>query len=129
MQIDHLIAADASAHSERSILTLEPLAGALNLHIDHRFADGDFGAVVSALQDDPGYAAATILVCWHHDNIVGLADALGMPVAPPPSWKDRQWPDVVYGWVAQLRYDSNGRPDPSVNKYRNGQFMYADHDL
>ena len=120
VQINRLFAADESSMSRRPILTLEPLSHELNLYIDHRFEDKHYAELAAELQTNPDYTGDTILICWHHGQLIDLANALGMQAKPP--WPN--WPGSVYGWVAQLVYDANGQVQAS--SYRNGQFMYDD---
>src|SRR5438876_10251299 len=105
VQINRLFAANESSMSRRPILTLEPLSHELNLYIDHRYKDPHYDKLANELQTNPVYSRDTILICWHHEHIFKLADALGMHAKPP--WT--VWPDAVYGWVAQLVYDGNGQ--------------------
>ncbi len=101
----HLIAATDSLHSTRSRLTLEPLAAALGLPLDMSVADHDFQRLADRLLGDPRYDNATILVCWHHGQILALAHALGAPLSSlPPTW-----PDLVFGWLLRLDFDTSGQ--------------------
>ena len=48
-----------------------------------------------------------ILICWHHGAIPELLDALGADAAHV--LPKEKWPDDVFGWMIQLRYDENGK--------------------
>ena len=48
-----------------------------------------------------------ILICWHHGNIPQLLHALGAD--PGKLLPNAKWPDAVFGWLIQLRYDENGQ--------------------
>jgi hypothetical protein len=116
----HLIAAADSVHSTRSRLTLEPLAAALGLPLDRSVADHDFQRLADRLLGDSRYDNATILVCWHHGQILALAHALGAP----PSTLPAIWPDPVFGWLLQLNFDASGQLHEA--HARNQQLMFDD---
>jgi hypothetical protein len=46
------------------------------------------------------------LICWHHGTIPQLLRALGAD--PKRLLPNGKWPDDVFGWLIQLRYDENG---------------------
>ena len=100
-----LIAATDSVHSTRSRLTLEPLAATLGLPMDLTVADHDFQRLADRLLGDRRYDNATTLICWHHGQILALAQALG---APPPTLPS-MWPESVFGWLLRLDFDANGQ--------------------
>lgn len=116
-----LIAAADSKNSKRSRLTLTPLSQSLGLPIDTTVADQDYPELCQRLLGDSRYDHATSLVCWHHGQILALAQALGaskqaLPVA---------WPDDVFGWLLQLDYDAAGR---LTNAHACSQkLMFGDH--
>ncbi len=101
----HLIAAADSVHSTRSRLTLAPLAAALGMLMDLTVADHDYQALADRLLGDPRYDNATILICWHHGQILALAHALNAP----PSTLPAIWPDAVFGWLLRLDFDASGQ--------------------
>ena len=78
-----------------------PLAAALRLRADTRYAKGQEAELVSALQDAPG----PVLVAWEYDHIGAIIAHLG-PVDPtPPAWPSDCF-DMVYvfsrngnGWI------------------------------
>ena len=100
-----LIAAADSVHSARSRLTLEPLAASLGLPLDLTVADHDFQRLAERLLGDPRDDNATILICWHHGQILALAHALGAS----PSTLPATWPDAVFGWLLRLDFDASGQ--------------------
>lgn len=105
VRLDYLVAADDSEHSQRSRLTLEPLAEALRLKPDLRFQAKEPEVLASELWSRPH--GKTILVCWHHREIPELLRALG---ADPDSLLPHgQWPNQQFGWVLKLPFDSQGR--------------------
>ena len=105
LKLDYLFAAADSKASRRPRLTLEPTSKALGLAIDSRFADEQFGALADDIRTKlPG---KHILLCWHHGEIPQLLQALGAD--PSQLLPKGKWPDDVFNWVLELRYDSNGR--------------------
>jgi len=83
-RFDHLFAAADSAESERPSLTLAPLVAATGLAVDTDFKDKEFEALARHLRDHPRFADSNILICWHHEKILGLAGALGSTRRPCP---------------------------------------------
>ena len=104
-QPDQLFAARDSSVSDRSCLTLEATAKALGLAIDSHFNDNQFLALAQELRSSPH--GTNILICWHHGNIPQLLHALGAD--PGKLLPNAKWPDAVFGWLIQLRYDENGQ--------------------
>lgn len=105
LKLDLLFATADSAGSHRPRLTLEPIAAALGLTIDHRFSNHQFLGLAREIQNLP--PGSDILICWHHGTIPGLLSALGAD--PKKLLPNGQWPDEVFGWLIQLRYDDTGR--------------------
>lgn len=105
LRLNYLFAAADSKESHRPYLSIEPLSKALGLNIDTRFKDRQFLELARELQSRPH--GQNILICWHHGKIPQLISALGGDPAkliPAP-----KWPEDVFGWVIQLRYDENGQ--------------------
>ncbi|HEX2204032.1 MAG TPA: hypothetical protein VHG91_12065 [Longimicrobium sp.] len=123
-----LFAAADSDASHRPRLTVEPLASALRLEINDKHADKDYAEVARHLLDHPKYDDATVLVCWHHGEILQLAQALGADagVLPPAAGWPPHWPGEVFGWVLQLRYDGAGRLVPGQTRCTSQRLMYDD---
>jgi hypothetical protein len=110
LRLSSLFAADDSPSSYRPVLTLAPLSLALDVDIRHPYADKDYEALAHELVAGHQYANAGILICWHHEHILQLAQALGVNPAQLPksaSWPSA-WPGDVYGWVLQIVYDGAG---------------------
>lgn len=100
-----VFAAADSKESDRPQLTLGPTSALLGLAIDSRLADVQFQQLADALRAKP--PGQHILVCWHHGEIPQLLRALGAD--PVQVLGAAKWPDAVFNWVIQLRYDANGR--------------------
>jgi len=104
LKLDCIFAAADSKGSQRSRLTLEPTSQALGLAIDTRFKDKDFQKLADEIQAKPH--GTGILIAWHHGEIPALLRAFGADsgqIIPNP-----KWPDEVFGWVIELRYDAEG---------------------
>ena len=90
-----IFATARSKHSQRPIETVTPLAIALKLHINDRFADkdADIKEMTEAILNNTSFAGEIVLICWHHGKIPAIAKALG--IARPPKWDgnvfDRVW--------------------------------------
>ena len=105
VKVDDIICTADSKGSERPRLTIQPLSEALKLPLDNRFKDKDAALLGAELRAKPHGRA--IVICWHHGEIPELIDALGGNAAAvlPQS----TWPDTVFGWMIELRYDAAGR--------------------
>jgi hypothetical protein len=99
-KIDHLFATQESAHSDRPVQTITPLAAALNLNLKHDFKDDDFQGIADHILGNEKYSGARILICWHHGKIPQLAAALH--VANPPCI----WRDYVFDRVWIIDYET-----------------------
>ncbi len=122
LKLDSLFAARDSKNSSRPRLTLEPLGRALKLPLETSFADKEPEKLAAELETKPH--GKNILVCWHHGGIPGLLRALGAdPAALLPGGK---WPDEVFCWVIELRYDGAGRLMPGACKRISERLMPND---
>jgi hypothetical protein len=92
-----LFATHLSAHSNRPVQTVTPLAAALHLPIDDSFSNEDYSALAAALLSGK-YAGKVVLVVWHHSKIPQLASALG---ATPPY---TPWPDTQFDRIWRIDY-------------------------
>ncbi len=105
VRIDELVATTDSDGSVRPRLTLTPLSQALNLPIQQPFADKDVKSLATWLSSQqPG---RVVLVAWHHGKLPQLLADLGAD--PGQLLPNGTWPDEVYDWVIELRYDAQGR--------------------
>jgi hypothetical protein len=105
LKVDYLFSTADSKESHRARLTLEPFSQAVGLAIDHRFEDTEFQKLAGAIRAKP--PGKQFLICWHHGEIPHLVRALGAD--PSELFRGKNWPDDVYDWVIQLRYDANGQ--------------------
>ena len=82
------------SHSKRPVETLEPLAKHLKLHILTPHTATECSALAKKVLDDPACDGRTVVICWVHDYLPQLAEALGVKPKPAP-WKsnvfDRVW--------------------------------------
>ena len=102
---DYIVAADDSDHSQRSRLTVEPLAESLGLKPDLRFQakrPQDLAQELRAREH-----GKVMLICWHHREIPELLEDLGANAAE--LLPEGQWPAQQFGWVIRLCYDENGQ--------------------
>jgi broad specificity phosphatase PhoE len=105
LKLDYLFAAKDSPNSHRPRLTIEPLAKELGLTVDSQFNNKEFMKLVDEIQSRPH--GTNILICWHHGTIPQLLRALGAD--PKRLLPNGKWPNNVFGWLIELRYDENGR--------------------
>ncbi len=105
LQLDYLFAGADTPNSHRPRLTIEPLSKALGISIDTRFQNLQFTELAHEIQTRPH--GKNILICWRHGEIPNLLTAFG--VDPEKYIPNAKWPEDVFGWLFQLRYDENGR--------------------
>jgi hypothetical protein len=122
LRLDCLIAAADSKNSHRSRLTLEPLSKSLGLPLDLSHTNKQVVELAAELQARPH--GQGILIAWHHEQIANLIKALGAD--PATLLPDGKWPDDVFCWVIQLRYDQEGRLIPGGTKRINEKLMPGD---
>ena len=127
---DHLFAAKESDHSNRCVLTLEPLAAAIHMPIDAQFKDKRYERLADYLRLNPGrqFDHANVLICWHHGEILELAKALGVRGSdlPESSHWPRRWPEGVYGWVLKVYFNADGTLDRDHTEAVNEALMPDD---
>ncbi len=98
---EFLFAAEQSKFSNHSYETLAPLARVLDLPIDHHLPDNKYRALAKLILTDPRYRGKRIFICWHHESIPHLAQALGA-TGTPTNWRDK-----VYDRVWRLQYSGD----------------------
>ena len=136
--IDYVFAAaDSFQTSYRPRLTVSVFA---DVQIGPRplypcISDKNYPDLVTQLEADD-YDGENILICWHHGEIIDLANALltangtrqmpnlGAASCWPP--QDAKWPPTVFGWLFQICFDSNGNPDVDWTRCLNEKLMPDD---
>jgi hypothetical protein len=103
--VDYLIAAADSKGSKRPRLTLTPLSQATGLAIDRRFSNKQSQELTADLRAKPH--GRYIVICWHHGEIPALLQVLG--AKPEKLLPGGKWPEDIFGWILQLRYDGKGQ--------------------
>ena len=96
---DYLFACLDSDDSDRPLLTITPLAAALNKKIDTKFKDKDYSTLLTHFQQNAKqYAGSNILICWHHGEILQLTEAMGASSATLPATSNWpiKWPGPRY---------------------------------
>src|SRR5262249_11201157 len=121
IKLNYLFATKESTESNRPYLTILPLSQALKLPIDNKHSDKDYQKVANDILGNSKYDNSDVLICWHHGEILLLAEALGAPVSSLPP----KWPGDVFGWGLRLQFDSSGTLTvlPTLNE----QLMYDDY--
>ena len=100
---DFIFAAKDSKHGRRCTETVLPLAEELGRRVNAEFANDDSAKLATEVLGNPQYAGETILICWHHGNLHGLAKEFGATGAP-----DR-WKSGVFDRVWQITYAPSGK--------------------
>ncbi|HEY0321945.1 MAG TPA: hypothetical protein VGC66_13380 [Pyrinomonadaceae bacterium] len=129
VQFKYLFASEDSSASHRPLLTIEPLSKALGLKINDKHLDKDYQKVADNILQKPKYNNSDILICWHHGEILQLAQALGVDASKLPSTSNwpTSWPGDIYGWLLQLCYDANGNLNIAQVLCTNENLMYDDY--
>jgi phosphohistidine phosphatase SixA len=109
---DVIIATAHSKHSNRPRETVQPLADALGLKVQHDFENKEFPDLVDEIFNDPDYKNKTVVLCWHHGNLPAIAALLG---APAGSYLD-PWPDDAYNVILDFQYDPFSGAPPKVTR-------------
>jgi phosphohistidine phosphatase SixA len=100
--IDAVYATAASKHSNRPILTAQPLADALQLRVIDDVADQDYAVLAERLLSLQKHDGKRVVICWHHGHIPDFAAALGVANPPAP------WPPLVFDRVWVIKPDIGG---------------------
>jgi hypothetical protein len=112
LKLDSLFAAADSKKSSRARLTLEPLSQALKLPLNCRYKHDQPEKLADALKRKS--RGKNILICWRHEGIPKLVSELGLD--PATLLPGGAWPEGVFDWVIELRYDSAGHLIPGECK-------------
>jgi hypothetical protein len=129
IQWDYLFACKDSENSDRPVLTITPLANAINKTIDSHYKDTHYPDLVTDLQQNAKqFAGKNILICWHHGEILQLAEAMGASCAtlPAASTWPSTWPGEVFGWLLKAYYKSDGTIHHSLSQTINEKLMFDD---
>jgi hypothetical protein len=96
-----LIASEArkNGNGQRPAETLQPLSRDLKIPVETPFKSDEYSKLASLVLENPDYDGKCVLICWVHEYIPALAEALG--VHPPPDKLDDKTYDRVY--VIQYR--------------------------
>ena len=104
-KLSYVVAAADSTNSHRPRLTLQPLAQALGLDLELKFASQQSRELAQELTSRPH--GKVILICWRHGKIPDLLQALG--AKPNKLLPHGVWPEDDYRRAIELRYDQRGR--------------------
>ena len=105
LHLNHLFCTADSKGSHRSRLTLTPLSEALKLGLDNRYSSKNAAELAQDIRSQS--YGTNLLICWHHGEIPNLITGLGAD--PGKILPNGKWPDNVFGWLIELRYDDTGR--------------------
>lgn len=73
--------------------TVAPLAKVLNLDVKTPFHAKDYDKLATLILSDHALSGKTVVVCWNHEYIPQLAQALGITGAPS-KWKNKVYDEV-----------------------------------
>jgi hypothetical protein len=90
-----IAAGQGGSRSQRPLETVSPLAAKLGLDIDLRFGKGKEADLANAIST----IAGVVLVCWQHEDIAAIAQALAPPVHGAPT----HWPGDCFNVI--FRFD------------------------
>jgi hypothetical protein len=87
-------------HGQRTWETVEPLSKRLKLPIRTPYPAADYEKLAKLILEDPKFDGKTVLICWVHEFLPELAEALGVK-KHPWRWKsntyDRVWVITFHG--------------------------------
>ena len=109
LRLDAIFASSDSKKSQRSRLTVEPLARAAKLEVNTRFRTEEAKGLADEVRATQ--RGKCVLICWHHGDVPDLLREFG--VKPRRLLPDGEWPDPVFDWVIQMRFDAKGRLIPA----------------
>lgn len=89
----------------RSGETMAPLGKALGLPVSTPCESDEYRHLIRAILHNKDYSGKTVVVCWTHEYLPDLAQALGVTPRPPP------WRDKVYDRLWIVRPKKEGPPD------------------
>ena len=97
---DFIFAAAVSAHSARSLQTVNPLSDATGVSINSTFADQDYAAMAAGIMAGAAFANNAGVICWHHGHIPSLMAALGAPAVTYPD----PWDPMVFNLILAIDF-------------------------
>jgi phosphohistidine phosphatase SixA len=109
---DYIIATARSKHSDRPLETVEPLARAVGVTVQHDIRDKDFEGLIDEIFSDEAYRGKTVVICWHHGTLPSIAALLGAPAGSYPD----PWPDDTYNVILDFRYNPKSGSAPTVTQ-------------
>ena len=68
---DYIIATAHSKHSDRPLETVEPLARAVGVPVQHDVRDKEFEDLIDEIFSDEAYRGKALVICWHHGTLPG----------------------------------------------------------
>ncbi len=126
---DYLTACIDSENSDRPTLTIEPLATALGKNVETEYKDKDYSGLVAYFQQNARqYANSNIVICWHHGEILQLAEAMGASSTTLPTTSNWpvKWPGSVFGWLLKIYFNPDGTIHRSSTQAINEKLMADD---
>lgn len=101
----------------RTLLTVGPLAQALNLPIFDKYGHNDIANLVAEIKNTPAYEGKAVLICWGNERMWQIAEQFG--VKPPP----KPWPNEAHDrvWVIDIKYK-----EPVAFKNYPQRLLYGD---
>ncbi len=97
-----MAARGGGSKSRRPLETVSPLAAKLGIEIDLRFAKGEEADLAEAISAIEG----VVLVCWQHEDIAAIANAL----TPRPQGVPQHWPGDCFNVVFKFARPDDASP-------------------
>lgn len=91
-------------HGQRSYETLEPTAEHYKLQIETPYESEAYEKIAQHILKNPALAGKTVVICWTHEYLPVLANALG--VEPMPA----KWKDSVFDKAYLITYRKTKKP-------------------
>ena len=101
-----VFAAAVAKDSVRSYLTMRPLCDATEVPLDASFKGKKYEDLATKLLSDPAYADRMVVVCWSHNELPEVAEALNARAGDYPD----PWDPEVFNLILQLDYGKGGEP-------------------
>ena len=88
-------------NGQRTQETVAPLAKVLKLPVQTPYLGRSYAKLAKSVLTNPEFAGKTVLICWNHEQINDLVEALGVTPAP------KKWKDGVYDRVYVISYSGD----------------------